>query len=153
VTEQLALHNAKPLGPLKHRVIVPISGVHRGTIPALRYAKSLCGDGQTAVTAVFVAVNPQHTDELRKEWEKWGMGIPLKIIDSPYRSISKPLIEYINRQAEKHEDAIMTVVLPEFIPRGWWQHFLHNQTTLLIKGKLLFNPNIAVVSVPYHLRK
>jgi len=153
VTEQLALHNAKPLGPLKHRVIVPISGVHRGTIPALRYAKSLCGDGQTAVTAVYVELNPQHTQELRKEWEKWGMDIPLKIIESPYRSISTPLVDYINREAEKHDDAMTTVVLPEFIPRGWWQHLLHNQTTLLIKGKLLFDPNITVVSVPYHLRK
>ncbi|HEU5237674.1 MAG TPA: hypothetical protein VFU37_11060 [Pyrinomonadaceae bacterium] len=67
-----------------------------------------------------------------------------------YRSL---LVEYINCEAEKHEDAITTVVLPEYIPRGWWQHLLHNQTTLLIKGKLLFDPNIVVVSVPYHLWK
>jgi hypothetical protein len=127
--------------------------VHRGTIPALRYAKSLCGDGQTPVTAVYVEINPQHTEELKKEWEKWGMGITLKIIESPYRSISTPLVEYINREAEKHDDAITTVVLPEYIPLGWWQHLLHNQTALLIKGKLLFDPNIVVVSVPYHLRK
>ena len=154
VSVQLALTRTKPLSPLKHRVIVPISGVHRGVLPALRYAKSICGsDGNAEVNAVYVEVNPQHTEELRKEWEKWGMNIPLTIIESPYRSITTPLIEYINEEAKKNENSMTTVVLPEFIPRGWWQHLLHNQTTLLIKGKLLFDPNIIVTSVPYHLRR
>jgi amino acid transporter len=152
VSEELAL-DGKKLPPLKsHRIIIPISGVHKGVLPALRYAKSISGD-QTEVTAVYVEANPQHTEGLRREWEQWGQDIPLHIIESPYRSITSPLLRYIHQEANEDKDAMLTVVLPEFIPRTWWQHLMHNQTSLLIKGKLLFDPNIIVTSVPYHLRR
>jgi hypothetical protein len=105
------------------------------------------------VTAVYVEANPQHTEGLRREWEQWGQDIPLHIIESPYRSITSPLLKYIHNEANRDKDAMLTVVLPEFIPRTWWQHLMHNQTSLLIKGKLLFDPNIIVTSVPYHLRR
>ncbi|MCY7348779.1 MAG: APC family permease [Pyrinomonadaceae bacterium] len=139
--------------PLTNRIIVPVSGIHRGVLPALRYAKSLNGNGNATVTAIYVEINPANTEEIRQQWEIWGEGIPLHILESPYRSITTPLLKFINDEAENHKNSMTTVVLPEFVPRAWWQQLLHNQTTLLIKGKLLFSPNIVVTSVPHHLRR
>ena len=157
VAAQLTLDKAiKPTvskPPRENYIIVPVSGIHRGILPALKYARSLAGNGNTHVTAVYVEVNPQNTEEIRKEWETWGEGLPLYVIASPYRSVTTPLLKFINDQAEIHRHSITTVVLPEFVPRVWWQQLLHNQTTLLIKGKLLFSPNIVVTSVPHHLRR
>ncbi len=155
VAAQLTLDKAaKPTGPSTPRdnyIIVPVSGIHRGVLPALKYAKSMNGHGR--VTAVYVEINPQNTDEIRREWEIWGEGLPLHIIESPYRSVTTPLLKFINDETERHKNSITTVVLPEFVPRVWWQQLLHNQTTLLIKGRLLFSPNIVVTSVPHHLRR
>ena len=103
--------------------------------------------------AVYVELNPQNTEELKKEWEKWGNGIALKVIKSPFRSVTTPLLKYIDEEANHHKNSIITVVLPEFVPRTWWQQLLHNQTALLIKGRLLFRPSIVVTSVPHHLRR
>ncbi|HEX3557805.1 MAG TPA: APC family permease [Pyrinomonadaceae bacterium] len=154
VSAQLSLGKAKPPKDVGHNVIIPVSGIHRGVLPALRYARSLCGErDHGCVNAVYVEVNPQATEELRRQWEKWGMGVPLKVIESPYRSITTPLLNYIHEEARRHEDSMTTVVLPEFVPRGLWQHLLHNQTALLLKAKLLFDPKIIVTSVPYHLRR
>ena len=147
-SRKLSLKRAATLLPLRHRVIVPVSGIHRGILPALRYALSICN---TDVTAVYVEVNPQHTEAMRQEWNKWGMGIPLKVIESPYRSLIAVLLKYITDEADRNEDASLTVVLPEVVPHSWWQHFLYNQEALHIKGRLLFEPGIIVTSVPYHL--
>lgn len=153
VAAQLSLDKVKPLPPMRHRVIVPVSGIHRGVLPALQYARSLAGNSDADVTAVYVEINPQHTEELQKEWERWGSGISLTVIRSPFRSVTEPLMKFIDREAESHEDAITTVVLPEFVPRAWWQQLLHNQTALMIKGRLLFHPHVVVTSVPHHLRR
>ncbi|MBA2621440.1 MAG: amino acid permease [Acidobacteria bacterium] len=157
VAAQLSLEDkavpAFPKAPMENRIIVPVSGIHRGVLPALKYARSLSGNGQAEVTAVYVEINPQNTEEIRKEWEIWGEGIPLRIIESPYRLVTTPLLKFINDEAESHKNSITTVVLPEFVPRAWWQQLLHNQTTLLIKGKLLFSKNIVVTSVSHHLRR
>lgn len=153
VAAQLALDKAKPeRPPMKHRVIVPVSGVHRGVLPALDYARSLSANGHE-ITAVYVEINPENTAEVRRQWDVWGKGVPLTVLTSPFRSITTPLINFINAEAEQHRDAITTIVLPEFVPRAWWQQLLHNQTALLIKGKLLFARNIVVTSVPHHLRR
>jgi hypothetical protein len=153
VASQLSLDEAKPLSSLKHQVFVPVSGVHRAVLPALRYARSICGDGSTQVTALYVELNPEHTNEIRKEWENWGMGIQLKVIESPYRSLLSPLLKYILAESRDHDDWMTTIVIPEFIPRSRWEQLLHNQTALLIKGRLLFEKRIVVTSVPYHLRR
>ncbi len=157
VAAQLTLDKAgRPdvLKPAKENfIIVPVSGIHRGILPALKYARSLSGSGNTHVTAVYVEVNLENTAEIRREWEIWGEGLPLHVIASPYRSVTTPLLKFINDEAERHKNSITTVVLPEFVPRVWWQQLLHNQTTLLIKGRLLFSPNIVVTSVPHHLRR
>jgi amino acid transporter len=153
VAAQLTLGQAKPdRPPMKHRIIIPVSGIHRGVLPALDYARSLSSNGHQ-ITAVYVEINPENTEEVRRQWEVWGNGVTLKILSSPFRSITKPLINFINEETEQHKDSITTIVLPEFVPRAWWQQLLHNQTALLIKGKLLFSRNIVVTSVPHHLRR
>ena len=81
------------------------------------------------------------------------MGVPLIVLTSPYRSILGPLLEYIDLLQERDPNHIVTIVLPEFVPARWWQHLLHNQTALLIKGALFFRKNVIVTDVPYHLAR
>jgi amino acid transporter len=149
VARQLSLADAPaPLAVRRHTVLVLISGVHRGVIPALQYALSIAPDN---VTAVYVDLDEQTTAKLTEKWEHWGCGIPLAVLPSPYRSLIQPLMRYIDEVDGLYSDDILTIVLPEFIPAKWWQYLLHNQTALLIKAALLFSKGKAVLSVPYHL--
>ena len=91
------------------------------------------------------------TASLKDKWEHWGAGIQLIVLPSPYRELTRPLLRHIHRLAKENPNDIVTVVLPEFIPAKWWQHMLHNQSSLLLKGSLLFKRGVIVVSVPYHL--
>jgi amino acid transporter len=153
VAAQLRLNGTSPQRPaMRHRIIIPVSGIHRGVLPALDYARSLAAGGHE-ITAVYVEINPENTEEVRRQWEVWAGGVPLRVLHSPFRSITKPLINFIGEDAGRHGDSITTIVLPEFVPRAWWQQLLHNQTALLLKGKLLFARNIVVTSVPHHLRR
>ncbi len=154
VAAQLRLDGANPCRPrMRHHIIVPVSGIHRGVLPALDYARSLSSNGGHEITAVYVEINPENTEEVRKQWQVWGVGISLTVLHSPFRSITTPLIEFIKEESRRERDSITTVVLPEFVPRAWWQQLLHNQTALLLKGKLLFERNVVVTSVPHHLRR
>jgi len=149
VADQLSLDAALPDAPRHSTVLVPISGVHRAVIQALSYARSLSGD----VRALFVDTGGPDAGHLREQWRRWGGDTQLEILQSSYRSLMEPLLEYIDRlQADRPNDFI-TVVLPEFIPRRWWQHLLHNQRALLIKAALLFRPRVVVTSVPFHLER
>jgi hypothetical protein len=130
-------------------VLVPIGGVHRAVLQAVEYARSLSDD----VRALFVDTDPRDTEKVRRDWAKWGNGTRLEVLDSPYRSLMEPLLEYIDRLQAAHPDDYVTVILPEFVPRRWWQHLLHNQRALLIKGALLFRPRVVVTSVPFHLER
>jgi hypothetical protein len=125
-----------------------MSGVHRAVVQALEYAKTLSPD----VKAVYVNIDPAATDQLRRQWKKWGDGVPLVVLESPYRSLMEPLLEYIDKIDAAQPDDFVTIVLPEFVPARWWHHVFHNQRALLIKGALLFRPNVVVTSVPFHLR-
>jgi hypothetical protein len=129
-------------------VIVPISGVHRAVVQALDYAKTLSPD----VRAVYVGLNAATTEELRLQWSSWGRDVPLVVLESPYRSLMEPLLEYLE-QVRQGRRAFVTVVLPEFVPARWWHAVFHNQSALLIKGALLFEPNTVVTSVPFHLHR
>jgi hypothetical protein len=104
------------------------------------------------VRAVCVNVDPAATDRLHKDWQDWGQGLPLVLLESPYRSLMEPFLEYIEHVDAECPDDFLTVVLPEFVPAKWWHHLFHNQRALLIKGALLFKPNVVVTSVPFHLR-
>lgn len=150
VAKQLSTEGLQDLLPIKHTVIVPISGIHRGVIGALQYAKSI---GPEHVQAVYVDFDEEATAKLREKWERWGAGVKLVVLPSPYRELTRPLLRYIARLERKHDNDIVTVVLPEFVPARWWQHLLHNQSSLMLKGALLFKKGVIVTSVPYHLEK
>ncbi len=149
VAEQLSMKGWRPQGPRRNTVLVPISGVIRPVAEALEYARTLSTD----VRAVYVAIDPDATDLLRGQWERYANGIPLILLGSPYRSLMEPLLEYIEQIARDRPGDYVTIVLPEFVPARWWHHLFHNQRALLIKGALLFKPNTVVTSVPFHLRK
>jgi amino acid transporter len=148
VAKQLSTEGLEPLRPIKHTVIVPISGIHRGVVSALQYAKSIASD---RVQAVYVDIEEEATANLKDKWERWGAGVQLVVLPSPYRELTRPLLRHIHRLTRENSDDIITVVLPEFIPARWWQHALHNQSSLLLKGSLLFKKGVIVTSVPYHL--
>ena len=150
VAKQLSIDGFEKLRPISHSVVVPISGIHRGVIAALEYAKSISHDEN--VTAVYVDSEEETTARLREKWERWGAGVKLVVLPSPYRELTRPLLKYIKRIERHRHDDVITVVLPEFIPAKWWQHILHNQSSLLLKGALLFKNGVIVTSVPYHLK-
>jgi amino acid transporter len=148
VAAQLTARGWHSRGAQHNAVVVPISGIQRAVLEAVDYARTLSSD----VRAVYVNVDPTATDQLRQGWSQWGNGVPLIVLDSPFRSLMEPLLEYIERVADERPDGYITVVLPEFVPARWWHHLFHNQRALLIKGALLFKPNTVVTSVPFHLR-
>jgi hypothetical protein len=149
VAHQLSLTDAPPPVALRrHTVLVLISGVHRGVIPALQYGLSLTPDN---IRALYIDIDAESTARLKEKWGQWGNGVELEILPSPYRSLSSPIRLYIEQLSNRYHDDVLTVILPEFIPNRWWQNFLHNQTALTIKTMLLFTKNVVVTSVPYHL--
>jgi len=147
VAAELTLRGWEPEPAGRHVVIVPIGGLQRAVVKALRYARTLSAD----VRAVYVELDPSATETVRRQWVEWGQGVELVVLESPFRSLMEPLLEYIEDLQEVYPGAYVTVILPEFVPRRLWQHLLHNQHALLIKGALLFKPNVVVTSVPYHL--
>jgi hypothetical protein len=147
VAAQLTLKDWAPEPAQHNTVIVPISGVHKAVVRALRYARSLGSDTR----ALYVETDPRETQEIRTDWERWGEGTPLVVRRSPYRSLMEPLLDYIEEVNAESPDTFITVVLPEFVPSRFWHHLLHNQRALLIKAALLFKPNTIVISVPFHL--
>ena len=149
VAAQLSLRGWNSRHKRRNTVLVPISGIQRAVVEALDYAKSLSPD----VRAIYVNIDPATTDQLKEQWKQWGDSVALVILESPFRSLMEPLLEYIERVDDEHPDDYVTVVLPEFVPARWWHHLFHNQRALLIKGALLFKPNTVVTSVPFHLRR
>ena len=150
VARQLTTEGLERPRDIRHTVVVPISGIHRGVIGALEYAKAISGG---EVRAVYVAVDEEATRKLKEKWEQWGSSVKLVVLPSPYRSLVRPLLRYLYGVRRRGRVEIITVVLPEFVPARWWQHLLHIQSSLLLKGALLFRRGIIVTSVPYHLEK
>ena len=149
VADQLSLNEAPtPAAIRRHTVLVLVSGVHRGVIPALQYGLSLTNDN---IQALYIDLDEASTQRIKDKWKQWGCGVELVVLPSPYRSLIRPIREYIDHMSHRYHDDVVTVVLPEFIPNRWWQNFLHNQTALAIKTMLLFTKNVVVISVPYHL--
>jgi amino acid transporter len=147
VADALTLRDWVPERVGGHIAIVPIGGMQRAVVKALRYAHTLAAD----VRAVYVEIDPNATATLRAQWPEWGQGVQLVVLESPYRSLLEPLLEYIELLQRLDANGYVTVILPEFVPQRLWQHLLHNQHALLIKGALLFKPNVVVTSVPFHL--
>jgi amino acid transporter len=161
VAEQLSLEGLKPekwvglASRRRHKVVVPVSGIHRGTLPALRFARSLSKD----VTAVMVDVEPQVTAAVREKWPAWAHDVPLVVLDSPYRSTLGPFLDYL-AEADQRDPGrgLAVVVLPEFVTATRWHSLLHNQTAQLLKGVLVYQRGHAakdrvIIDVPYHLHR
>ncbi|MEU1282480.1 APC family permease [Streptomyces sp. NPDC005805] len=134
--------------PSRVHSIVLVSKVHRPTLRALSYAQLMRSD---KLEALSVNVDADETRALREEWERRGINVPLKVLDSPYREITRPVIEYVKSlRRESPRDAV-SVIIPEYVVGHWYEHLLHNQSALRLKGRLLFTPGIMVTSVPYQL--
>jgi hypothetical protein len=142
-----AVHQDRPLEPARNVVLIPVSAVHAGTARAVQYAKSL---HPTDVEALFFSSDPEEIGPVLEDWARWNMDVSLSVIDSPFRDIKPPLLEEIRRNSGRG-DTIVTVVIPEFIVRRWWEHLLHNQTGLYMKRFLLFEPGVVVTSVAHQL--
>ena len=161
VAEQLSLEGLKPekwegLDSLdRKKIVIPVSGMHRGTLEALHFARLMSRD----VTAVVVDVEPQVTARIRDRWPTWGYDVPLVVLPSPYRSTIQPLLAYLEEVDRRDpERGLAVVVLPEFVPARWWHHLLHNQTALLLKMVLVYQrgepyQGRVIISVPYHLHR
>jgi amino acid transporter len=150
MTRQLSLSGAEKVDVTRHTVIVPVSPTpNRVVLTAIAYAKSISRD------VVPVTVNTGHMshEEIRRSWNRLFGDVPLVVLDSPYRSVVQPLLRFIDEIEDLREDDKVTVLLPEYVPARWWHNLLHNQTTLVLKGSLLFRPRIVVTSVPTHLRE
>ncbi|MET0236108.1 MAG: APC family permease [Kibdelosporangium sp.] len=137
-----------PVMPSRNHAIVLVSRLHLPTRRALLYAKATRPDVLEAVT---VNVDDRDTRRLVAEWESNGFKIPLKVIESPYREITKPVLDYVKRMRTKNPRDVVTVFIPEYVVGRWWEHFLHNQSALRLKGRLLFQPGVMVTSVPWQL--
>jgi amino acid transporter len=148
VAGQLSLEGYGAPEEMSHTVLVLVGDLHRGVVEALQYARTL----SPGAKAVYVETDPERTRRLEEKWGRHGLGVPLVVLNSPYRSLLGPLLEYVQHVTERPGKHVVTMVIPEFIPARWWQHLLHNQTALLIKGALLFRRNVIVTDVPYHLK-
>ncbi|MGH9137889.1 MAG: APC family permease [Acidimicrobiales bacterium] len=133
-----------------HTVIVLVGQVHRATLAALAYARSLTPD---RLFAISVAGEPEEAERLRREWDDHAIDIPLRILSSPYRELTGPVLAELDQLDAEYENDVITVVLPEFVLTTWWEQLLHNQSALLLKARLLFRRNTVVVSVPYHISR
>jgi amino acid transporter len=156
VKQQLSLHGLPPsLRPISPaRVVIPISGVHRGMINAVLFARAISSN----VTGVYVELEANSGSRVIKQWNEWWPDLPLVVIPSPYRSIVGPLLAYLEKTDQEHNDGqLAVVVLPEFVTTFWWQNLLHNQEALIIKAALLYGRRRTggervVIDVPYHLK-
>ncbi len=149
LAESLSLESyGEPENLTRHRVIMPIGGVHRGTLAALHYAESLSDD----ITAVHVSLDPDETDRIKDKWDTWGGGVRLVVLDSPYRLLLEPLTDYINEVAATRQPGeTITIVVPQFVPRKRWQNLLHMNTASLLRMLFLFKPDIVISDVPYQV--
>jgi amino acid transporter len=149
LARQLSLDH--PVGRLRvrrHRVIMPIAGVHRGTLEALGYATSLSDD----VTAVHVAIDPEDAEKVKQRWSQWGNGVRLVILDSPYRTFIEPLLRYIESVSQEAQRGdIITIVVPEFVSQKRWTNLLHTQTAFWLRAALVFKKGIVITEVPYQV--
>ena len=139
--------HAELVRPSRIRVVVPVSTLHKPTLRALSYALAIATE---SVEAVTVCVDIDETAELRRQWEDSGIDVTLKVVDSPYREIARPLVVYIRSLRSGPRD-VVSVVIPEYVLGHWWQNLLHNQSALWLKSRLRFAPGVTVTSVPWRL--
>ncbi len=135
--------------PSRVHAIVLVSKIHRPTMRALAYARA---SRPSHLEAITVNVEPEATQELARDWDRRDIPVPLTVLDSPYREITRPVIDYVKRVRAQHPQDVVTVYVPEYVVGHWWEHILHNQSALRLKAALLFTPGVMMVSVPWQLR-
>ncbi len=134
--------------PSRVHAIVLVSKIHKPTLRALAYARLLRSD---SLEAVSISVDEAETRQLRVEWDERGLEVPLKILESPYREVTRPIIEYVKRLRAESPRDVVSVYIPEYVVGHWYEQLLHNQSALRLKGRLLFTPGVMVTSVPWQL--
>jgi hypothetical protein len=134
--------------PARNHVVVLVSKVHKPTLRALAYAKATRPDTLTALT---VNVDDAETRALLAEWERLNVPVQLTVLESPFREVTNPVIEYIRQLRHDRPHDVVSVFIPEYVVGHWWEHLLHNQSALRLKGRLLFQPGVMVTSVPWQL--
>ncbi len=146
---ELAADEEDKVLPTRVHAIVLVSKLHKPTLRALAFAKAT---RPNALEGVFVSVNAAETARLLEEWDERNLGVPLKVLHSPFREVVKPIVEYAAAIRKSNPRGVVAVYIPEYVVGRWWEQLLHNQTALRLKGRLLFSPGVMVISVPYHLR-
>ena len=148
----IAAHNHFHLPPriVRHRIVVPINGVHQGTLTALRYAHSLSSD----VTALHIVMDQKEAQALQQQWSTWGEGVRLVTLESPHNMVLEPLLEYIqNLMLLRQDNEIITIVVPQSIRPRWWSNLMRTQMGVLLRLSLPFETGIVITDVPYSLEK
>lgn len=148
VTDALAVSTDYKMPRLNHTIVVLVGSVNQGVIPALAYARSM---HPNRLFALSVATDEEDQKRIERQWAEFRFDVPLEILYSPYRELTRPVLRYIDEIEARYDNDVVTVVIPEFVVSHWWENVLHNQSALLLKGRLLFRRNVVVTSVPYHL--
>jgi hypothetical protein len=149
VAEELRIPPGYRPRPRRNTVVVLVGGVHRGVLDALAYARSL---GPDHLAAVSVVADEVEQERIERQWAEQDVDLPLDIVSNPYRELTRSILRYIDEVDDRWPNDVITVVIPEFVVRHWWGNILHNQSALMLKGRLLFRKGVVVVSVPYHLQ-
>jgi amino acid transporter len=147
LAEQEAAQNNVVL-PSRNHALVLVSKLHLPTLRALAYARATRPD---ALEAVTVSIDDAEARNLVHQWEESDISVPLKVISSPYREITRPVLDYVKRVSKESPRTVVTVFIPEYVVGRWWEQLLHNQSALRLKGRLLFMPGVMVTSVPWQL--
>jgi amino acid transporter len=149
VSRELAVDEEDRFLPTKVHAVVLVSKLHKPTLRALAYAKAT---RPNVLEAVSVSSDDASTKALVQEWDDRNLGVPLKVLYSPYREIVRPIVEYATQIRKANPRGVVAVYIPEYVVGRWWEQLLHNQTALRLKGRLLFTPGVMVTSVPYQLQ-
>ena len=145
--DEVRFRGQSPLIFLHHTVLVPVNRITQATSAALVYATAISED----VRAIYVETTPGDAAAMRAEWDSWEIDVPLEIVPSPYRSVLKPLVRYVDDLTSSGATDLVSIVVPEIVPRRWWEHLLHNKTALFIRTAFLLRPNVIVIAVPFHV--
>ena len=149
VSAELVADESDDVLPSRNHAVVLVSTLHKPTLRAVAYARATRPDILEAVT---VNVDDTDTKKLVQEWDRRGIPVPLKVVESPYREITKPVLDYVKRIRSENPRNVVTVYIPEYVVGHWWEQVLHNQSALRLKSRLLFQPGVMVTSVPWQLR-
>ena len=149
VAEELAADTTSEMLPSRIHAVVLVSKLHKPALRALAYARA---SRPATLEAVTVSVDPAETEALLAEWEERNIPVPIRVLDSPYREITRPVVDFVKAKRADHERDIVDVYVPEYVVGRWWETLLHNQSAFRVKTRLRLTPGVVVVSVPYQLR-